>query len=90
MSDNLKFAGRRLGYLPLRDGHAIPLRGISPADIKEGAKSRVLHPDADPLKHRQTLNAIVDRLGFAGDFGTYQNKGWPEFQAFLKKHRCTK
>lgn len=89
MSDNLKFAGRRLGYLPLRDGHAIPLRGISPADIKEGAKSRVLHPDVDPLKHRQTLNAIVDRLGFAGDFGTYQNKGWPEFQQFLQEHDCT-
>ena len=90
VSDTLKSAERRLGYLILRDGHAIPLRGISPEDIKEGAKHRVLHPDADPLKHRQTLNAIVDRLGFTGDFGTYLSKGWPDFQAFLKKHRCTK
>lgn len=89
MSDTLNSAERRLGYLLLRDGHAIPLRGISPENIKEGAKHRVLHPDVDPLKHRQTLNAIVDRLGFRGDFGTYQATGWPEFQHFLKKHGCS-
>lgn len=89
MSDTLKSAERRLGYLLLRDGHAIPLRGISPEDIKEGAKHRVLHPDVDPLRHRQTLNAIVDRLGFRGDFGTYQTTGWPEFQSFLNTHRCS-
>lgn len=89
MSDILKSAERRLGYLLLRDGHAIPLRGVSPEDFKEGAKHRVLHPDVDPLKHRQTLDAIVDRLGFAGDFGTFKAKGWPEFQRFLKKHHCT-
>lgn len=90
MSDTLKAAERRLGYLLLRDGHAIPLRGISPEEIKEGAKHRVLHPEADPLKHRQTLNAIVDRLGFSGDFGTYLEKGWPEFQRFLKTKGCIK
>lgn len=89
MSDIFKSTVRRHGYLLLRDGHAIPLRGISPEAIKDGAKHRVLHPDVDSLKHRQTLNAIVDRLGFNGDFGTYLHKSWPEFQAFLKKHRCT-
>lgn len=89
MSDTLKSAERRLGYLLLRDGHAIPLRGISPEEIKEGAKHRVLRPEVDPIRHRQTLNAIVDRLGFAGDFGTYLNKGWPEFQHFLKMRGCT-
>lgn len=89
MSDALKSAERRLGYLLLRDGHAIPLRGISPEEIKEGAKHRVLRPEVDPIRHRQTLNAIVDRLGFAGDFGTFLNKGWPEFQHFLKMRGCT-
>lgn len=87
--DPLKSPERRLGYLLLRDGHAIPLRGISPEDIKEGAKHRVLHPDVDPLKYRQTLNAIVDRLGFAGDFGTYLHKSWKDFQYFLEKYGCT-
>jgi hypothetical protein len=72
VSDTLKSAERRLGFLFLRDGHAIPLCGISPEEIKQGAKHRVLHPDVDPLRHRQTLNAIVDRLGFRGDFGSYQ------------------
>ena len=88
MSDTPNSAQLRLGYLLLRDGHAIPLCGISPEEIKEGAKHRVLHPDVDPLKHRQTLNAIVNCLGFSGDFGTYLNRGWPEFQRFLKEHRC--
>lgn len=89
MFDTAKSTEYRLGFLLLRDGHAIPLRGISPEEIKEGAKHRVLHPDADPLRHRRILNAIVDRLGFRGDFGSFQSTGWVDFQRFLKKHRCT-
>lgn len=89
MSDDRKMAEHRLGYLLLRDGHAIPLRGISPDEIKAGAKHRVLHPDADHLRHRRTLNAIVNRLGFPGDFGTFLEKEWPKFQSFLKENRCT-
>lgn len=89
MSEITSMAEQRLGYLLLRDGHSVPLRGISPEDIKAGAKHRVPNPDADPLRHRQCLNAIVDRLGFSGDFGTYVNKGWLEFEAFLKRHHCT-
>lgn len=90
MTDIKKSAESRLGYLLLRDGHAIPLHGISPEDIKQGAKQRVLHPESEALRHRQTLNAIVDRLGFSGDFGTYINSGFPAFQRFLKEHRCAK
>lgn len=89
MSDDLTNPEPRLGYLLLRDGHAVPLSGISPDDIKAGAKHRVPHPEAEPLRHRQTLNAIVDRLGFRGDFGTFQAEGWPEFQRFLVQNGCT-
>lgn len=89
MIDTSSSTGHRLGYLLLRDGHAIPLRGISPDEIKEGAKHRVLHPNAAPLPHRHSLNAIVDRLGFPGDFGTFKSTGWAEFQRYLKYHKCT-
>jgi hypothetical protein len=89
VSDQLSTAEQRLGYLLLRDGHAVPLRGISPEDIKAGAKHRVPNPDAEPLRHKQCLNAIVDRLGFRGDFGTFQNEGWLHFQSFLNRNRCT-
>jgi hypothetical protein len=78
-----------LGYLLLRDGHSIPLHGISPRDIKAGAQHRVPNPDADPIKHRQCLTAIVDRLGFPGDFGTFQRHGWPDFRRFLDRKGCT-
>lgn len=77
------------GYLLLRDGHAIPLHGISPDHIKTGAKDCVPNPEADLLRHRRRLNAIVDRLGFAGDFGNFVHQGWPEFERFLKHHECT-
>lgn len=89
MSEKIKSAEHRLGFLLLRDGHAIPLRGISPEEIKQGAKHRILHPDADQLQHRKTLNAIVDRLGFSGDFGDFLSTGWPDFERFLKKNGCT-
>lgn len=88
MSDEQK-AGKVLGFLLLRDGHAVPLAGISLDEIKAGARHRVPHPDAEPLKYKETLTAIVDRLGFRGDFGTYTHEGWPSFQAFLRKNGCT-
>jgi len=78
-----------LGFILLRDGHAVPLTGLSPDEIKAGVKHRVPNPDAEPTKHRQTLNAVVDRLGFAGDFGDYKHRGWPAFRAFLEAHGGT-
>lgn len=87
MSD-VRESNSQLGWLLLRDGDAVPLKAISPDDIKAGARHRVPNPDAAPLKHRQTLDAIVDRLGFPGDFGTFKNEGWPAFQDFLRKHSC--
>lgn len=77
-----------LGFLLLRDGHAIPLSGISPDEIKTGAKHKVPHPDVEPQRHRQTLSAIVDRLGFRGDFGDFKNGGWDSFNAFLHENNC--
>lgn len=79
----------RLGYLVLRDGHAVPLSGISIEDIKAGAKYRFPNPDVNDLPHRRCLDAIVDSLGFSGDFGTFKNQGYPAFQKFLKRHGCT-
>ena len=89
MSNDFTKAEPRLGYLLLRDSHAIPLSGISPEELKTGAKRRVLHPEKEPLKHQRTLKAIVNCLGFHGDFGTFLSEGWPEFQRFLKRHGCT-
>lgn len=88
MSDVLSPAEQRLGFLLLRDGHAVPLSGVSPEEIKAGARHLVPHPAAEPLKHNRTLTAIVDRLGFLGDFGTYKNDGWPRFEAFLRANGC--
>ncbi len=89
MSDERTPVEASLGFLLLRDGHAVPLAGIAPDDIKRGAKHLVPHPDAEPMRHRQTLNAIVDRLGFQGDFGDFVHQGWPSLQAFLLENGCT-
>lgn len=89
MSNDLTKAAPRSGYLLLRDGHAVPISGISPDELKVGAKHRVLHPEKEPIKHRRILNAIVSCLGFRGDFGTFHSEGWPKLQEFLKQHGCT-
>ncbi len=65
------------------------MRGISPVEIKAGAKHHIPNPDADQVRHRHCLNVIVNRLGFAGDFGDFQNRGWAAFLDFLKRHACT-
>lgn len=90
VSDLSAFAEHRLGFLLLRDNHAIPLRGISPEELKVGARRLVPNPLIEEMKHRRSLDAIVDRLGFNGDFGTFKNEGWPRFQAFLRDHGCHK
>lgn len=79
----------RAGYVLLRDGHAIPLHGISPDDIRAGAKHRIPNPASEPIKHRQCLTAVVNRLGFSGDFGTFLDRGWPQFRRFLAQNGCT-
>lgn len=88
MSDSRNRTLSPLGFLLLRDGHAVPLSGISPEDIKAGARHQVPNPDAEPLRHRHTLTAIVRQLGFRGDFGTFKNAGWGHFEAFLRENRC--
>lgn len=77
-----------IGWLLLRDGHAVPLLGLAPEQIKASSKGTVLAPEIE-LKHRRRLTAIVDTLGFKGDFGDYERRGWPEFLQFLAEHRCT-
>ena len=89
MSDIQEPNTHHLGFLLLRDGHAVPLAGISPNEIKDGAKHLVPHPEAEPMRHRQTLNAIVDRLGFRGDFGDFKNSGWNAFEEFLRQNECS-
>lgn len=81
-------ARHRLGYLLLRDGHAVPLRGISPPDIKAGAQSHIPNLEVDKVKHRRLLTAIVQCLGFSGDFGTFEHEGWPAFDRFLRANGC--
>lgn len=76
---------RRRSWLLLRDGHAIPLTDISPEGIKK-ARDNAIQRDEYPLKHSSGLNAIVDCLGFKGDFGTYKREHWPRLQDLLAGH----
>ncbi len=77
-----------IGWLLLRDGHAVPLFGLEPHELKRSSRHTILMPEID-LRHRRRLTAIVDSLGFAGDFGTYEQVGWPRFIEFLGDHGCT-
>ena len=74
-----------IAYLLLRDGHTVPIAGLDPESIKRARKATLRYGNV-PLKHTTGLNAIVDRLGFDGDFGTYRREHWPKLKAFLEKH----
>lgn len=77
-----------IGWLLLRDGHAVPLFGLKPEQLKRSCRRTLLMPDTH-LGYRRRLNAIVDSLGFAGDYGDYKHRGWPRFAEFLAAHGCT-
>ena len=74
-----------IGWLLLRDGHAVPLHGLSPDDLKRSRREAVQVPGLN-LKHTTGLKAIVGMLGFKGDFGDYKNTHWPGVQAFMREH----
>lgn len=77
-------------WLLLRDGHAVPLRDLTPEGIKGAAKATVPEPvGGDSPKHRHLLNCIATALGFRGDFGDYTRTHWPVVEAFLAENRCT-
>lgn len=76
-----------IGWLLLRDGHAVPITGLAPEEIKAARRRAVQAPEVE-LKHRRGLDAIVHTLGFRGDFGTYSHEGWPQVQRFLDRHQC--
>jgi Sulfatase-modifying factor enzyme 1 len=76
-----------IAWLLLRDGHAIPITGLAPDDFKTARWRAVKAPEAS-LQHRRGLDAIVDRLGFRGDFGDYTHRHWPQVQSFLRDQRC--
>lgn len=77
-----------IAWLLLRDGHAVPLFGLEPNELKLSCQHTILMP-ATELRHRRRLNAIVDSLGFPGDFGDYKHSGWPRLAQFLADHGCT-
>lgn len=83
-----KNESHELGWLLLRDGHAIPITELEPGDLKKARKQAV--QSEAPLKHVTGLNAIVDTLGFDGDFGNYSRTHWPELQGFLRDHGCVR
>ena len=74
-----------IGWLLLRDGHAVPITGLSPDDIKAD-RSSTIQRDGIELKHTSGLNAIVDCLGFKGDFGDYKLSHWNRVQGIQAAH----
>ncbi len=71
-----------IGWLLLKKGHAVPLVGLAPDDIKAARGSTIEHEDED-LKQTTGLNAIVDCLGFDGDFGDYKRAHWDRIQRIM-------
>jgi hypothetical protein len=76
-----------IGWLLLRDGHAVPLSGLAPDELKRACRGIVRAPGAS-IDHARALKALVGQLGFRGDFGDYRDRHWPALQALLRDHGC--
>jgi len=74
-----------IGWMLLRDGHAVPIRGLDPEQLKQSARATIAR-EGVRLRHQARLNAIVDCLGFDGDFGDYCGRHWPRVQALMNAH----
>ncbi|MDY7226163.1 SUMF1/EgtB/PvdO family nonheme iron enzyme [Hyalangium rubrum] len=73
-----------VAYLPLRDGHAIPVVDLSPESISACVKAAHRNPSAK-LKHTTGLGAVAHALGFKGGFAGYR-KAYPELQEFMERN----
>jgi len=74
-------------WLLLDDGHAVPIKGLSPDGIKAAREAAIPFPET-PLQHTTGLNAIAKKLGSRGGFAGYQTEFWPALEAFLRTHGC--
>lgn|GEM_PF-5028891 len=74
-----------IAWLLLRDGHSVPIAGLSPDDLK-AARDATVERTGVPLKHTSGLNAIVHCLGFDGDFGDYKDRHWKSVQRVMDEH----
>lgn len=57
-------------YLPTKKFHILPLRGLSPEELKNSAKNCLR--DREKIKHNSLLNLVVKELGFKGGFSDYR------------------
>lgn len=85
-SDSNDMKRAPIGWLLLRDDHAVPIGGLAPDELKRGCR-RIVHAPGVLLEHARALKAVVGRLGFRGDFGDYSDQH-KALQAFLRDHRC--
>ncbi|AGC45340.1 hypothetical protein MYSTI_04039 [Myxococcus stipitatus DSM 14675] len=77
-------------WLPLRDGHAVPIDGLWPHELKVAAKAVRQGPREREIQHTTTLNAVVKALGFEGGFPGYLREGVPRLERLFREQRLQK
>lgn len=80
---------RRLAWVPLRDGHAVPLHDLDLGDpdlatLKKGVRSVIKNPDHE-VSHSSVLNAVAKALGFRGGFAGMREQMRP-LHEFMRRH----
>lgn len=81
----MQLVSPRSRWLPLRDGHAVPLKGLQPDDLKAAAKA-IRQGPGEKIGHTTILNAVVKALGFEAGFPGYLREGAPRVERFLHEH----
>lgn len=75
-------------YLPFKNFHVVPVREISPKELKVSAKK--IRKDREKISHTSILNFIAKSFGVKGGFSAYTKIYEEEIIPFLLKNNLTK
>lgn len=75
-------------YLPFKNFHVVPVREISPKELKISAKK--IRKDREKISHTSILNFIAKSFGVKGGFSAYTKIYEEEIVPFLLKNNLTK
>ncbi len=75
-------------YLPFKNFHVVPVREISPNELKISAKK--IRKDREKISHTSILNFIAKSFGIKGGFSEYSKVYETEILPFLLKNKLKK
>jgi len=75
-------------YLPTSKFHILPIRGLSPEQLKQSAKTCMR--DRETIRHNTLLNLLAKQMGFKGGFAGFAQEYERSLVPFMQAHGLRK